>query len=1537
MPCASFWRQLPEQAGRRLRRWSAARNFASTNVASDAAHTYRLDAALLEDRILYSAAPLPTVDAADGADAGGIDMLDDVYLNDLFATAHFDQPHDLHENGWHLDQQSDHAQADSTVDVVLVDTQLDDSELLADAALPGSHVFRYDSTLDSAESILRDVAVWAVENGTEIGSLSILSHGTAGAFQLGSDWITDATLADTADAWQSLASHMASGADIYLLGCNVGETAGGQRLVDHLATLTDADVFGSDDVTGIGGDWVLEIASAGDEADAGTTLGLPLSVSQLEAADVSLAWFDANWQFRQNIVVSEAMVPDVSDLTDFAVLVTVTDLNLRSTFSGGNVGQNDGGDFVFTSADGSTQLDHEIESYDPTTGELVAWVEVPTLSFGTDTSLYIYYGNAAAANQWDIAGTWDASFRGVWHLGGDVLDSTANGNDGTNNGTTNFANAKIGDGDDFDGASDYITTTSTEARTADEFTISLWFNSDATDFAHQILWQGDAAGDGWGSNATHREMHISMGTVDDGVTMGNQLSFFLGDDADPGNDPLEIYTAFNDTAGWHHVTVVVSDMSGTPTTEMYVDGGTIGTDTSTVAEASRATWDTPLRFGRPGQNARHYDGGLDEVRLATTARSAEWIATEFNNQDDPGAYVTFSVQQAMQTIVVAVDDASTTPEDTPVVIDLDANDTDAEGDVVTVIDFTQPGTGTVTDNGDGTVTYTPVGDDSGGYTFDYMAIDAGAGLAHFWGLNGDAVDAVGGSDGTVTGATTSAGSFGTALDFDKTDDFVEIPDFAYMDNFSVSFEFMIDDNSGGDFQYFYSHGDPDFNNSINIYVGEVGSSAPNQLRTVVADNNDALDFAALDFDISGLVGDATWHTYTLVVRSAGANVYLDGVARTSANYGGDAIDPIGDLHLGIRENEDLTRVLDGRMDNVMVFNRDLLAEEVTDLHGQTNRGSATVTVTAVNDAPVVTAPAGALAATEQVGLAIHGTGFGVSDVDEAGLGATATLTVGEGAITVVVGDSGVTVDSGDGTGTVTLSGTVAELNNLLTGGGTGTITYLNGSDDPSASTLLTVTVNDTGNVGADPGLTGDGTSEEGTNSQTINIAATNDAPALATNTGLNTTQGATDPIGAAQLAVADPDSTPAQLTYTVTVGPTAGQLELTTAPGVAVGTFTQDDLDNNRVVYVHEGSSTAADSFTFTIADGAGGSLGATAFNITIATVNQAPTAADNAFSLVATPSLAVAAPGVLAGDADPDGDPLTAVLVAGPASGSLTLNADGSFTYTPNTGFVGTDTFQYRASDGSLDSGAATVRIDVIPAITQPPPESPDSGDGTGDGGTGTENTENSEGDSDSNESTTDDSSTDSDSDARRRGGRRDSGDRRSSPVLDAPVAPTAELLANLVVVDAESTSNRQGDDIKKTIRKDRASTPKPADTAERPEPGFQAAANFDTLDLWHALDTLGDEIDSTDRFGELVAGTATVLTGALSTGYIAWAARGGYLMAGMLSSIPTWRFLDPLPILSSSALPTAADTDDNERNLSLADLLRERHLTRQLKADSQ
>jgi hypothetical protein len=100
---------------------------------------------------------------------------------------------------------------------------------------------------------------------------------------------------------------------------------------------------------------------------------------------------------------------------------------------------------------------------------------------------------------------------------------------------------------------------------------------------------------------------------------------------------------------------------------------------------------------------------------------------------------------------------------------------------------------------------------------------------------------------------------------------------------------------------------------------------------------------------------------------------------------------------------------------------------------------------------------------------------------------------------------------------------------------------------------------------------------------------------------------------------------------------------------------------------------------------------------ITVLAGNEPPVAIDDAYGVPVEANLVVLQhQGVLANDTDPNGDPLTAKLVTDVANGTLALGTDGSFTYEPDPGFVGFDTFTYVANDGTLDSNEATVTIGV-------------------------------------------------------------------------------------------------------------------------------------------------------------------------------------------------------------------------------------------------
>jgi uncharacterized repeat protein (TIGR01451 family) len=105
---------------------------------------------------------------------------------------------------------------------------------------------------------------------------------------------------------------------------------------------------------------------------------------------------------------------------------------------------------------------------------------------------------------------------------------------------------------------------------------------------------------------------------------------------------------------------------------------------------------------------------------------------------------------------------------------------------------------------------------------------------------------------------------------------------------------------------------------------------------------------------------------------------------------------------------------------------------------------------------------------------------------------------------------------------------------------------------------------------------------------------------------------------------------------------------------------------------------------------------------------NTAPTAVADSYATTAGQSLTIAAKGILANDTDAEGDTLSAVVDSGPQRGTLVLNADGSFAYTPAAGFAGVDSFTYHASDGRLISTPATVTVTVA---TLPPPPSDSTG----------------------------------------------------------------------------------------------------------------------------------------------------------------------------------------------------------------------------------
>jgi len=153
-------------------------------------------------------------------------------------------------------------------------------------------------------------------------------------------------------------------------------------------------------------------------------------------------------------------------------------------------------------------------------------------------------------------------------------------------------------------------------------------------------------------------------------------------------------------------------------------------------------------------------------------------------------------------------------------------------------------------------------------------------------------------------------------------------------------------------------------------------------------------------------------------------------------------------------------------------------------------------------------------------------------------------------------------------------------------------------------------------------------------------------------------------------------------------------LSVALATGPSHGTLTLNT--DGSFEYKPEADFHGTDTFTYVVNDGFGDSAAATV-TITVSSINDVPVANDDSYSVPVGGTLTVqASSGVAANDTDADGDSLTVSVATGPSNGQLTLNADGSFTYTPNADFHGTDTFTYTVNDGTVDSAVATVTIDV-------------------------------------------------------------------------------------------------------------------------------------------------------------------------------------------------------------------------------------------------
>jgi len=341
--------------------------------------------------------------------------------------------------------------------------------------------------------------------------------------------------------------------------------------------------------------------------------------------------------YRRSITIDHTLVgidnTGTLPSTGFPVLVSLSGNWLKTTAAdptNGRIQSADGWDIIFRASDGETHLYHEIEKYDGANGTLVAWVRVDSLSKSADTTIYMYYGNGCIDSPTEDPGNvWDANYKGVWHLketdidggSGDIKDSTANANNGTTQGamtTGDQVAGKIDGSFDFDGTNDAVNMgDKSTLNITNTLTMESWVNASV----YNAQWND---------------------VMDKGVynwyTDGGKICpYFVTNsgtyDACPGT-----YTMVTGT--WYHVAVTYN--SGSITT--YVNGAVDGTTSkgTTINSASGLNF----QIGHGTTDAIYFQGKLDEIRVSNTVRDADWIKTEYNNQNSPATFYSVGTEES---------------------------------------------------------------------------------------------------------------------------------------------------------------------------------------------------------------------------------------------------------------------------------------------------------------------------------------------------------------------------------------------------------------------------------------------------------------------------------------------------------------------------------------------------------------------------------------------------------------------------------------------------------------------------------------------------------------------------------------------------------------------------------------------------------------------------------------------------------------------------------------------------------------------------
>ena len=333
-----------------------------------------------------------------------------------------------------------------------------------------------------------------------------------------------------------------------------------------------------------------------------------------------------SFSYKRTITIDHTKVPN-TDQTNFPVLVDITDTALKTVSNSGHVTNSSGYDIEFFSAAdlSGPKLSHEIELYDGSAGHIIMWVKLPLVTTASNTIFYMGYGNSGiTTSQEDKTGLW-SNYKGVWHLpNGTTLtanDSSGNGNNGIlgNSSSTNptATSAMIYGGAAFND-NNWVESGTTNFPTGSaNRTLSGWIYLNSYPASEALFF-------GYGTPGTSNSVYELF------TNTGHKLNFSQWGGSAVGATTLLLNT-------WYYVTCTNNGNN----LIIYINGVQDGSGTATVNTSTGSMLDIG-RFNSSNGSTRHLNGNVDEVKIANSQLSADWIKTEYNNQNSPSTFLTVS-------------------------------------------------------------------------------------------------------------------------------------------------------------------------------------------------------------------------------------------------------------------------------------------------------------------------------------------------------------------------------------------------------------------------------------------------------------------------------------------------------------------------------------------------------------------------------------------------------------------------------------------------------------------------------------------------------------------------------------------------------------------------------------------------------------------------------------------------------------------------------------------------------------------------------